>query len=384
MATAEERPTSSTSTTPAKVSSGPGALFRKQGLLIGVFALLAIFPFVFGAITGGGAESGPARFWQGQLIAFFIMAVYAMSYDLLFGYTGILSFGQAAFFGVGAYTMALFFKHAAPAISSQYQVFLPGGVNITDTVLMIMAVLLVIIMGILMGLLFSAVSLRLRGVYYTMITLAIADAFFILSKATDFLKWTGADEGLHGVDYPVWINPTQERLRFYYMALIFMVLMFFFLRRVVSSPTGRVFIALRENESRVRMIGHNPSIYRGMAFVISSITAGLAGAMFSIWNLGATPSMTSAVTTVNALIMVIMGGVGTLTGPILGAGLMQLFGQFLYQWFGARWPLVFGLIFIALVIFLPYGIVGTFRVHGAQAQRGWKQLLNTLNPKTKE
>lgn len=274
--------------------------------------------------------------------------------------------------------MALFFQHVAPPIASRYQVFLPGNINITEALLFIAALLLVMIVASLLGLLFSAVSLRVRGTYFAMVTMAIAEAIFILSKATDFVNWTGADEGLHGVPYPVWLNPTQYRLRFYFLALIFLLVMYFLLKRVVASPTGRVFVALRENESRVRMIGFNPGTFRTLAFVISAIAAGLAGAFYSLWNLGATPTMTSMATTINGLIMTILGGMGTLVGPILGAGLLQIFGQFLYQWFGPRWPMVFGLIFIALVIFLPYGIVGTYRMRRFQMKRGWQQLFNTV------
>jgi branched-chain amino acid transport system permease protein len=328
-----------------------------------VLAAFILFPFVISWITGQPVDTGKPKFWQGQLIAFFIMAVYTMSYDLLMGYIGILSFGHAAFFGVGAYTMALWLTHVAPRILAKIRITLPGGIDISQTVLFIIAILLVVIFSVLMGLLFSGASVRVsKRVYFAMITLAIAESFHILSKATDFVKWTGADEGLHGVPVPVWINPTQHRLRFYFIALAFMVVMFLLLKRATESPTGKIFIAIRENDSRVRMIGYNPAIYRSIAFSISAVAAGLAGAMFSLWNMSATPSMTSALTTINALIMTILGGVGTLTGPILGAGLMQIFSQFFYQWFGPRWPLVFGLIFIAIVIFLPYGIVGTWRL----------------------
>lgn len=355
--------------------------FRQNSAAILVLVLLILFPFIMSMITGQPANEGKPKFWEGQFINFFIMAVYAMSYDLLMGYTGILSFGHAAFFGAGAYTMALWLSHVAPIVTSKYRMTLPGGVDITQTILFVIAILLVIIIAILMGLFFSGASLRVKGVYFAMITLAIAEAFHILSKATDFVKWTGADEGLHGVPVPLWINPTQHRLKFYFIALFFMVIMFLFLKRVTESTTGRVFLALRENENRVRMIGFNPATYRSLAFVISSIAAGLAGAMFSLWNMSATPTMTSAVTTINALIMTILGGVGTLTGPILGAGLMQVFSQFFYQWFGARWPLVFGLIFIALVVFLPYGIVGTYRLRKPNIVKGWGRFIDLFSVK---
>lgn len=355
--------------------------FRQNSAVIVVLILLLLFPFIMSMVTGQPANEGKPKFWEGQFINFFIMAVYTMSYDLLMGYTGILSFGHAAFFGAGAYTMALWLTHVAPLVTSKYRMTLPGGGDITETILFVIAVLLVIFVAVLMGLFFSGASLRVKGVYFAMITLAIAEAFHILSKATDFVKWTGADEGLHGVPVPMWINPTQHRLKFYYIALFFMVFMYLFLKRVTESTTGRVFMALRDNENRLRMIGFNPATYRSMAFVISSIAAGLAGAMFSLWNMSATPTMTSAVTTINALIMTILGGVGTLIGPILGAGLMQIFSQFFYQWFGARWPLVFGLIFIALVIFLPYGIVGTYRLRKADMKKGWKQFSRLFLPK---
>ncbi|HNZ01296.1 MAG TPA: branched-chain amino acid ABC transporter permease [Anaerolineaceae bacterium] len=351
----------------------------------GSFAVLGVFilfPFVFGWITGSSPTLGPSKYWQGQLITFFILAVYAMSYDLLIGYTGILSFGHAAFYGGGAYTMAIFYKHIAPRWLESGNFHLAiGSINLTEAALFIIAILLVCVVVILLGLLFTAVSARVKGVYFAMITLAIADALYILSKATDFVKWTGADEGLHGVPVPTWINPNTHRLQFYFIALGFAVLMYLILRRVVNSPTGRVMVAVRENESRVSMIGYNPAIYRSVAFLVSGLVAGLAGGLTALWNLGATPTMTSALTTINALIITILGGVGTLVGPIIGAGIMQLISQFFYEWFGARWPLVFGLLYIVLVMFLPYGIVGTWRMKQFDRKQGWKRFLNLFRTK---
>jgi branched-chain amino acid transport system permease protein len=150
------------------------------------------------------------------------------------------------------------------------------------------------------------------------------------------------------------------------------------MKRMVNSPTGRVIIANRENEDRMRMIGYNPVTYRTIAFVSSSIFAGLAGALYSIWNTSATPTMMSTVTTINALIMTILGGMGTLVGPILGAAIMQMISQFFYTWFGARWPLVFGILFILIVMFLPYGIIGTWRLRKNDVKAGWYKLRNLL------
>ncbi|HET89964.1 MAG TPA: branched-chain amino acid ABC transporter permease [Chloroflexi bacterium] len=356
-----------TSTSKTRVVTGRFAAWAQQqvgGLLLVIGLIL--FPFVFSWLYGSPVDSGPPKFWQGQLIVVFITAVYAMSYDLLMGYTGILSFGHAAFFGGGAYAMALFLAHVAPRIASSYRIVGPGGVNVTEIVLLVVGFLAALVVSLLLGLLFSAVSARVKGAYFAMVTLAMAEAIHILSKATDFVRWTGADEGLHGVPVPAWINPIQFRLRFYFVALAFAVVMYLVTRRIVHSPMGRVFVALRENESRARMIGYNPAVYRSLAFVTSAVVAGSAGALYALWTMSATPTMTGAGATVDALIMTILGGIGTLFGPMLGAALMELFGHFFYQWFGARWPLVFGVIFIALVMFLPYGIVGTWQQRSAQ------------------
>lgn len=352
---------------------------RETGFLIFV-ALLIAFPFVVNLITGSGLNEGVTKYWQGQLITFLIMAVLAMSYDLLIGYSGILSFGHAAFFGAGAYTTALLFTHWAPGFTAKYQIFLPGGVNITGIVIFVGIILAAAVVSLLIGLLFSATSMRLKGAYFAMLTLALAEALHILAKATDFVEWTGADEGLHGVPVPEWLNPTQFRPRFYFIALAFLVISYLIIRRFTKSPVGRVIVASRENEDRMRMIGYNPVIYRTITFLIAALFAGLAGAMYSMWNMSATPSMTSATITVNVLIMVILGGMGTLIGPIVGAGLMQAFSQFLYNWFGARWPLVFGLIFILIVLFFPYGIVGTYQMKRLQIKQGWDRFVQLLFP----
>ena len=356
-----------------------GLFIQKEWGMLAALALLMLFPFLFGAISGTSAIAGPAKFWQGLLIMFFIMAVYAMSYDLLMGYIGILSFGQAAFFGSGAYGMGLFLKHIAPGIKSAYVVSFPLLGDITDFILLILGFLVAMLAAAVMGLFFSVLSARVKGVYFAMITLAAAEAVYMISKASDLLQWTGADEGLQGYHIPDFINPTQNRLLFYFLALAFMVATYLVLQRIVNSPTGRIFQAIRENESRMRMIGYNPVIYRSLAFVISSMVAGLAGAWYALWNLSVSPSTaTSTLVTINALIMTIMGGAGTLIGPIVGAGLMQVIGQFFDQWFGPRWPLVFGLVFIGLVLFLPYGIVGTWRQKKAGIQSGWARLLSLL------
>jgi branched-chain amino acid transport system permease protein len=349
-------------------------VLRSNTFLLVFIAVLILFPFVFGWVTGTSPITGPSKFWQGQLINFFILAVYAMSYDLLIGYTGILSFGHAAFFGGGAYAIAIYYKFIVPQSFLGTSVLSIGALDLTPAVALLVGILLVGTVTVILGLLFSAVAIRVKGVYFAMVTLALAEALHILSKATDFSRWTGADEGMHGVPFPAWLNPNTYRLQFYFIALAFLVLMFLILKRIVQSPTGRVMVAVRENESRARMIGFNPSLYRSVAFIAGGFIAGLAGALSALWNLGATPSMTGALTTINALIITILGGMGTLVGPIVGAGIMQVISQFFYTWFGARWPLVFGILFILIVMFLPNGIVGTWRMKQGALKQGLQRI----------
>lgn len=321
---------------------------------------LALFPFGLSLFSGQPIDAGAPKFWQGMLIQVFILAVYAMSYDLLMGYTGILSFGHAMFFGAGVYTAAILLKHEGMGLGA--------------------VILAVIAVAIVQSLLIGVVSLRVRGVYFAMVTLAFAQMFYILIQATDFRTITGAEDGIHSIPVPAWINPTSERLTFYFVSLGFCVLMYLIARRVVDSPPGRVMVAIRENEPRAQMIGYNTFGYKLLAVTLAGVMAALAGLMHALWNLNATPDVFSVEMTINALLMTIIGGVGTLVGPMLGAAVLQLLGHWLNATFGPRWPLLIGSIYVLLVLFLPYGIVGTWQLRKNDIRAGWKRLLRPLRP----
>lgn len=327
--------------------------------LLVVVAALAAFPYLMSLLTGEPVESGTPKFWQGMIAQVFILAVYAVSYDLLMGYTGILSFGHAMFFGTGAYATGILLLHAHWPL---------WGV-----------VLAVLGVAILQGLVIGVLSLRVRGVYFAMVTLAFAQMFFILAEATDLREWTGAEDGLHGIPVPDWLSPTNERLRFYYVALGFAVVMYLIARRVVESPAGRVMVAIRENEGRAQMIGYNTFVYKLAAMILSGMLASLAGLMNALWNLNANPSMLSVGTTINALLMTIIGGVGTLVGPMLGAGVLQLLGYWLNATFGPRWPLIFGVIYILIVLFFPYGLVGTWKLRMSARRKVWAGRMRSIS-----
>jgi branched-chain amino acid transport system permease protein len=316
-----------------------------------VVLALVLFPFVVALITREPVDAGTPKFWQGLLAQVFILAVYAISYDLLMGYTGILSFGHAMFFGTGAYATGILLVHAHWTL---WQV-VPA----------------VLVVALLQSLLIGVLSLRVQGVYLAMVTLAFAEMFFILSTATDFRDLTGAEDGLNGIPVPDWLNPTDQRLHFYYVALAFCLGIYLLARRVVDSPAGRVMVAIRENEERARMIGYNTFIYKLIAITLAGLLAALAGLLDALWSTNANPSMLSVPTTVNALLMVIIGGVGTLIGPVLGAGVLVLLGAWLNSTFGPRWPLIFGLVYIAIVLFFPYGLAGTWQLRRAAWRQVW-------------
>lgn len=337
--------------------------------LLFLTALLA-FPWVAGVFIGDPnvaqpgaslvdnlarqAESGYAKFWQGMIIQMLILGIFAMSYDLLLGYSGILSFGHAMFFGAGGYAIAILIGD---------EIGWPFG----------WALLAVLVIALLQSLLLGMLSLRVKGVYLAMVTLAFAEMFFILAQAGDFRQYTGADDGLHGFPVPAYLSATDHRIRFYYLALLFFVVVFVSARRLVNSPTGRVMVATRENENRATMIGYQTFWYKLIAFVAAGVFAALAGALSALYNVSVTPSLLSTTRTIDALAMTIIGGAGTLVGPIVGAGIIQLLGYWLERWFGPSWTLIYGLIFMLIVIFLPYGIVGTIRARSFRWRAGWKR-----------
>ncbi len=347
-----------TATTPAtrRAAAGWAGWLRAAWPGLALLLVLALFPLLASLLTGEAIDAGAPKFFQGLLIQMFIFAVYAMSYDLLMGYTGILSFGHALFFGSGAYAVGIALKHWQWSLGA--------------------ATALVVLVAVVESLLIGVVSLRVRGVYFAMVTLAFAQVAFLMATATDFRQWTGAEDGLQGIPVPDFLSPTDHRLRFYYIALVFAVVMYLLARRIVASPTGRVFVAIRENESRATMLGYNTFVLKLIALVIAGVFAALAGLLSALWNLSASPTVLSLDTTIEALLMTIIGGVGTLVGPMLGAGVLTVLGYWLNATFGKNWLLILGVIYILLVLFLPYGLVGTWRQQTARfGPAGWKALL---------
>src|SRR5512139_2641408 len=240
----------------------PALLADHRGSLLALLTLV-LLPFIVGLFEGASPgtvlanASGTSKFIQGLGIEIFILALYALSYDLIFGITGLLSFGHSMFFAVGAYLTGIAIK--------SFSLSLPATLG------------LVFMAGILQALLFGMVLPRVKGITFALVTLGIASVFHIVIMSREVGDYTGADVGLQGVIVPAFMSPANERLRFYFVALGALILVHMLYRRFVNSPTGRVCIAIRENEGRARMLGYNTFYFKLAALTLSSLTAALAG-----------------------------------------------------------------------------------------------------------
>ena len=340
-------------------------LKRHRGLLIAVF-ILSVLPFIVGLSEGVSPaqvwvnESGTSKFVQGLGIEIFILALYALSYDLVFGITGLLSFGHSMFFATGAYLTGILLKSFE----------MPLG----------MAVLWVFLAAIVNAILFGLVLPRVKGITFALVTLGMASVFHIVIMSRELGEYTGADVGLQGVTSPAFINPATERLRFYFIAMALMFLFFLLYKRFVTSPTGRVCIAIRENENRARMLGYNTFYFKLAALTLSSLTAALAGTLHVLYQPIVSPNTAGLAFTVTALLIILIGGVGTLNGALIGAAVYRLLDFGLRRYLGESSSFINGAIYVLIVLFLPYGIVGTWRLKSFQIRQGWDRLIGLLQP----
>ncbi|MBM6617151.1 branched-chain amino acid ABC transporter permease [Bacillus sp. RD4P76] len=271
----------------------------------------------------------------------FIFAVLAMSYDLLLGYTGIVSFGHAMFFGIGAYSTGIFLDR------------MDGSILALVTGLLIGAVLSAIVSFIV-----GVLSLRLKSHFYAMLTMAFAGLFLVLAQ-----KWRSVTHGNDGFTFSI-PDAFKDREVLYFTSLLLMILVFFGLRRFTSSPVGKVLQAIRENESRTESLGFHILHYKVIASVIAGVIASFAGSFYVLTLRFVNTSVFTMDITLDALLMTIIGGVGTLTGAILGAGIIEfahhwLTGLAKVHWIFERWIILFGIVYILSVMFFPKGIVGT-------------------------
>ncbi len=302
-----------------------------------------------------------------------VFIVLVASFDLLLGYTGIVSFAHTMFFGIGAYGIAI----SASRLGAGWDALFIGlGASLLVSLVLALAI--------------GLFSLRVRAIFFAMITLAVAAAFQTLaSQLSDF---TGGEDGLT-FKLPELISPSFEfadepflgvsldgRLLCYYLLFVAAVVLVLALLRIVNSPFGRVLQAIRENEFRAEAIGYRVVVYRTTAAVLSALFATLAGAMLAIWLRYNGPDTSM----VDVLLIVVIGGMGTIYGAAIGAVLFVIAQSYLQDllklgseaasglpWLAAllspdRWLLWLGVLFVLSVYYFPTGIVGKLRARAAR------------------
>lgn len=323
--------------------------------------LLILLPFIVGLFNGASPAdvfvngNGQSKFIQGLAIEIFILTIYALSFDVIFGITGLLSFGHSMFFAVGAYLTGIAIK--------SFGLSLPATLG------------WLVVASVVQALLFGLVLPRVKGITFALVTLGLGSVFHILVMSSEFGEYTGADVGLQGVIVPAFISPANERLRFYFVALTVMVLIYLLYQRFVNSPTGRVCVAIRENEGRAQMLGYNTFYFKLSALLLSSLTAALAGFLHTLYQPIVSPNTAGLGYTVTALLILLIGGVGTLNGAFVGAIVFRLLDYGLRRYIGESASFINGAIYVLFVLFIPYGIVGTWRLKSLQIKQGWERLL---------
>ena len=290
-------------------------------------ALLAI-----GAALAAAPLALPPFFLQ-LLTEIAIAGLFATAFNLLMGYGGMVSFGHAAYFALGAYASALLVKKAG----------LP----------MLLALPAAPVLAALGALVFGVFIVRLTATYFAMLSLAFGQIVF-----TVIFKWkslTGGDDGILGLWPPEWLKSPAA---YYYFTVTVVALALLALRAIVDSPFGSALKAVRENPRRARYIGIDVRRHQLMAFVISGFFSGLAGGLFAFYNGSVFPDFAFFTKSFEPLVVTLLGGVGSFFGPLVGA-----FGFKLLEWLISRewpvyWPLVLGSVVIAVVILLPRGFAG--------------------------
>ncbi len=297
-----------------------------------ILALLAVAPLVL------------PEFWRRFVTEILIWGLLAMSSDILIGYTGMVSFGHSAFFGLGMYGAAAALMVVKPA-------------NLWLALVLGLAAAA----GVAVFVAFFAT--RLRDIYFAITTLVFSQIFYVI-----IFTWTDVTGGENGLTFarPALSIPglfsvpfTTETLHWFVLAVV--AVSFLILRRVTQSPFGMVLQAIRENEPRARAIGYSVERYKIVAVMLSGLFAGLAGILYAIQNKFAAPDFVFFLVSGEVVIFNVMGGMGTLVGPVAGAAFFLLLREGLSRYFTEYYLIPVGIIFTAMVIFMPQGLLGFAR-----------------------
>ena len=308
---------------------------RWELFLTGLFSLLLVTaPFWMNAI-GGYTELGTRVL---------VLGLAAMSLNFLLGFTGVLSFGHAAYFGIGAYGAGMTIKYLVPSTMAG----LVAGV----------------LAGTLAAALIGALIVKRRGVYFAMVTIAVGQVFFFI--AFHWNAVTGGDDGLGGWSrLPLTFGSTTIDIlgndkAFYYLVLFFFALAAAIMALLLRSPLGRTLIAIRENERRARYLGIPVEQHLWISFVISCLFTSLAGALYALLNNFADPRALRWDQSGNFVIMAVLGGMRSFWGPLIGAAIFVVLQDYVSS-HTENWMSFIGLFFVLTVLFFPRGVLEAFR-----------------------
>jgi len=312
----------------------------KRGWWLILLILASLFaPFIF------------TEFYLTILCEALVMSLFALSFNLLFGYMGQLSFGQAAFFGLGGYAVAMLMTKVA----LNFWLSLLAGP----------------ILAALFGLIVGYFCVRLRGIYFSILTLAFGQLIFVI-----VFKWhnfTGGDDGIQGVFPPAFLKSATA---YYYLILFIFLASAIILWRMINSPFGQTLKAMRENSERTEFLGINIARYQLITFVIAAAFAGLAGAIWVPFYRSVAPSYLFWVKSGEPVMAAILGGPLTFFGPVLGMFIMTFFHAYILG-FTHFWPVIMGTLILIIIFLLPGGVLGF-------AQEKLKERRERLNPLTKK
>lgn len=308
-----------------RLSSGTKRLAASRWSVPALCGFSLVLPFIL-----------PSQYWLRIAIVAGIYAILALGLNLIAGYTGQLSLGHAAFYGIGGYTSALL----ALKLGVPFWISVP------------IAGVFAGVFGLVLGI----PTLRLKGDYLAIVTIAFGELVRLV-----FLNWnslTRGPMGLPNIPKPVIFGYVlRSNVAFYYMVLILVVLSVLLLKNLVNSRIGRALVAIRENEIAARQIGINVTELKVKAFIIGSIMAGVAGAVFAHFQAYISPDNFTYMESVTMICMVVLGGIGSLPGSIIGALVLTFVPEMLRSFAGLRMVL-FGLTMVLLMLFRPQGLLG--------------------------
>ncbi len=290
--------------------------------------VLIILPFVL--------EKGFSEYYLYLATKIMVWALFAMSFNLALGYGGMMSFGHAAFFGIGAYTCSLLLVKTSCPLPLAFVIapFVAAGA----------------------GVIIGFFSVRIKGVFYfATITLSFAQLAYIL--AFKWRSFTFGDDGIQGIPIPALISTDETYINYYFFALIIIVICIYVLWKIVKSPFGLMLRSLRENPERATFVGMKVENYRLIAFVISAFFSGIAGVLYAFLETAISPDILFWSMSGEVILMGLLGGMHIFLGPALGATIMVLLNSFITS-YTEYWGMVLGIALILIVLFFPKGVGG--------------------------